>query len=267
MKIIQKDISWLLQRVPDFVDFYERKKGLFTNGFLAGGFLRKSILNGSTLKAMEIMRNERIGDIDFFYHDQASVTSALFKFFSTQPTWNRKIPNRPNSFAGYAYEAYDEIGQQKYQFISFNTGTPDTVLKQFDIANCKIATDGLSVWMEEDWEQLENDKIIRVDNYAGKYLASRLCKYLKDDYKLFHEQREELLSRLMSLHINYNGSIRRLVSNPNFLSPDDALLFYDKLGEVPVDQNNEIDYSLGSLNTKVDYALHVYRKRTNHREP
>lgn len=269
MNIIQKDISWLVEKVPDFPEFYKENADYFKSGYLAGGFLRRSINLGSINEALNHIVLSKKGDIDFFFYDKLSAMRAVEAFYKKDSSYNKTIPNMPNSFAGFAYEGFK--GNIKYQFIILNTGAPEQVLSRFDIANCKISTDGKTVWMDEDWEELEKEKIIRIDNYAGKYFPQRLLKYLTPDYKLFKDQKEELLSKLLEKVLEkayiHHGNIMKLLSKENFLSPEEVLIFYGKVGTVLVNDNNEIDYSSLAEQHHVDYALHVYKKRTTNAGP
>lgn len=292
MQIIKKDISWLFERVPDFSSFYEESLVLFSGGYLAGGFLRKMVLMGSYAKALASIKDAG-GDIDFFYLDKDASTNAFIEFskdnnfYSSIPrAWITTPKPAPNSVTGFAYEGtYRRIrgstisalddGWYKYQLIYRNTGTPEEVLNRFDISNCKIATDGKTVWMVEDWEELEQNKQIRIDNYSGKYLLSRLSKYLNKTYSVYPSQKEELLLKMLQTAKDYWSlqspitpnplyadlqSIKRILKNEDAISIENVLLFYNFLGNTDV-----YSYNGSSLDKNVveDYALHMFKKRLN----
>lgn len=284
MEIVKKDFSWLLERVPDINTFLnmEVHKTLILNGYLAGGFLRKAILAGSAMKVYaEISKVGdwcRHGDIDFFYLNEQYAKTAYGAIYKPSKFVG------PNSKTGFAYEMihmeYEDglpSSSTKYQMIAKNTGTPTQVLSRFDISNCKIATDGLDVWMIEDWEELEKNKYIRVDNYAGAYLTSRLRKYLSPAYSVYPEQKKELLIKLLeniqeqhkNNHVWHLGPVVRvdhvynvkclITNNKEFLSPEEILLFYNHLGV----HSEYYNYSKSSLSKGIeeDFALHMYKKR------
>ena len=74
--IIQKDISWLSDKVPDLQKFLDRHSYYLHNGgYLAGGFLRKIIKNASVEETLKGMAYS--GDIDFFFYNQDSCVKAF----------------------------------------------------------------------------------------------------------------------------------------------------------------------------------------------
>jgi hypothetical protein len=287
MEIVKKDISWLLQRVPDFNDFYNKYKNLFVNGYVAGGFLRKAILHGSVKTVIEKMQKDSLsGDIDFFYHNRESAKEAYGMFLKSykKPTSNPcgEIPLLvENSPTGFAFEGrlltfdQDDWAGLKFQFISKNVGSPEVVLDRFDISNCKIATDGNSVWLMDDWEELEKNKHIRIDNYAGAYLLTRIKKYLSKDYDIYPPQKQELVLKMLEA-IDKTKPIKTKVwtmyppmdavyqvrgildRGKSFLTPEEVLIFYGLLGTI-----YGRDYSGSSLDPYVeeDFAIHMSRKR------
>ena len=274
IKIIKKDISWLTDKVKDFDIFLESQSYYFNNnGYLAGGFLKRAINRGSVVGLLE----EPESDIDFFFYNQKSCEDAYLYFYSlkgsfTNGPYNNKQALKPNSISGFAFEgngvvkiSAGKLPPQKFQFIYKNVGTPEEVLNRFDMANSKIATDGKSVWMVEDWEELENNKIVRVDNLAGKYLASRLKKYIGKDYSLHPTNYQEVIIKLLELLTDNENkpisAVQSLVGNKNVISnPSDVLLFHELLGETWQNTTPE-DYEKGTLGQKEDFAAHVYIER------
>lgn len=273
MQIIQKDISWLTTRVPDFMDFYNNHKYMFVNGYMAGGFLRKAVIMGSIKKAYEaIAVQDRRGDIDFFYNTQADCTNAVDAAYAKFGVHQGKSPV-PNSAAGFAWEIFENIdtgrrySSAKYQFIYRNTGDVFAVLNKFDISNCKIASDGKAVYMVEDWEELEKSRIIRIDNFAGRYVLQRLRKYLFNNpygdgthYTLAPANRDELLVKLLEATKEIPESVRSLIYQfPSLVSDNDITMFYGMLGEIP-ECEKDGNYEGGSLSEMEDFAYHMYKR-------
>jgi hypothetical protein len=275
--IIKKDISWLLDRVPDFVNFYNDQTYYFMNdGYLAGGFLRKIIKNGSVEKTIE--NSLASGDIDLFFYNQDAAEKAFEHFAKLKGSFISKSNKdgakfTPNSMTGFAFEGRGIIKLNdkkfphtlKFQFIAKSTGAPEQVLNRFDISNCKIATDGKNIWMIEDWEKLEEDKIIRVDNLSGQYILSRLKKYLTDDYDLEQSNKDEILIKMLSSVTDhkYIPAIKILVKHAKFLKPEMIVMFYDKLGtiiNIPPEEYGKSSLSDAPHPTE-DYALHIYKER------
>jgi len=276
-QIIKKDISWLLERVPDFMDFYNNQSYYFINdGYLAGGFLRKIIKNGGVLKTLEKEHGAiKRGDIDFFFYTEEACLQSFSWFkningtFIPHPVLSNKTP-APNSITGFAFEGQSPIMvgkgfafEYKFQFIAKSTGTPEQVLNRFDIANCKIATDGKNVWMVEDWEEIESKKEIRVDKANHEYLISRLAKYLEDDYSL-DQANHDVILKLMLSSSKYFSPIKKILRNKRAIKLETIVMFYGKLGRVNV-WSKEPDYS--SLNNHEnllgdeDLAINIYKTR------
>lgn len=259
MQIIEKDITWLYDKIPDFKDFINDNQYLFdNNGFVAGGFLRKAISFGSAVNTIKAMQNSDIsGDIDWFFRSPMDCEKA-WHIFSTQKTKYLSHIKEPNSSTKFAFEGFSD--RIRYQLIYKSYGKPETVLNRFDISNCKIATDGVKVWMVEDWETLESNKNIRVDNFAGDWLPSRLKKYLKNGFTILQEQKQEILKRLLEVAEKNANPIKNLIATTDIVSVDDILLFYHRLG----DYNEIVEadaYEKGSLGKQEDFALHMFNKK------
>jgi len=280
-QIIKKDISWLLERVPDFMDFYNNQSYYFINdGYLAGGFLRKMIKIGSVFKAIEQDEGTiKPSDIDFFFYSEKAAQDS-FDFFkiakgtyipTNPPLRGTTLITAPNSVTGFAYEGQGSVKLKdqkfpytlKFQFIAKSTGTPEQVLNRFDISNCKIATDAKSVWMIEDWEEIEGKKEIRVDKANHEYLISRLAKYLGDDYSL-DQSNHDVILKLMLGSSKYVSPIKKILRNKRAIKLATIVMFYGKLGRVNV-WAKEPDYS--SLNNDEnllgdeDLAINIYKTR------
>ena len=272
--IIRKDIAWLTEKVPDFMDFYKNQSYYFANnGYLAGGFLRKIIKNGSVEKTLNSTLEN--GDIDFFFYNE-DAAEKCFEWFAklkgshtprvSASNKNNVVKFTPNSVTGFAFEGSGIIMNRsmKFQFIAKSTGTPEQVLNRFDISNCKIATDVKSIWMVEDWEEIEQQKVIRVDNLAGKYLPWRLKKYIGKDYSLYQSNYKEVLVKLIEI-LNSDSTnianIRSLARNKKVITSDsDVLLFHQLLGQT-WENTSEEDYEKGTLGQKEDFAIHIYKDR------
>jgi len=75
--IIEKDFSWLEEKVPDMRLILEKFDPLFKlGGFVAGGSLRSAIQYSSMKKALVRTPNTRHGDIDFFFPDKDDAVQA-----------------------------------------------------------------------------------------------------------------------------------------------------------------------------------------------
>lgn len=260
MQVIKKDIEWLLEKVPDFSTFIsENNKYIKEGGYVAGGFLRKCIIFGSVEAAINSISYQNKGDIDWFFHYPDGCLASWNHFAHRNLV--AVVPSKePNSITKFAFEGTSNNGI-KHQFIYKSYGKPETVLNRFDISNCKIATNGTEVWMVEDWEYLEQNKIIRVDNFAGEYLVSRLRKYLFGDYTIYEPQTDELIAKMLSSAEKYQNVVRNLVVEQEFMQGSTILLFFKKLGEIAIHENPNTAYEMGSLCHTEDFAMHMYNKK------
>ena len=264
MQIIEKDISWLIERVPDFNKFHHNHITMFEGGYLAGGFMRAMILKGSAEAASPSSQSNLAGDIDFFYFTHVFCQNAIKEIDKVVYGTNKKIGRYSSnpSVTGYAHDFYDRQTQVKYQLIIKNNGTPYEVLNRFDISNCKIATDGKKVWMVEDWEQLESNKQIRIDNYAGDYIFKRVKKYLfrNKGYTLWNQNRDEMLTKMLERSNKDPSSIRSLLSvMKDSFTKEKITIFYGLLGDID-ESEKDGTYETGSLNRREDFALHMYKR-------
>ena len=263
MQIIEKDIDWLLERVPDFMQFYDNHRTMFEGGYLAGGFMRAMILKGSAEAASPSSQSNLAGDIDFFYFTPVFCHNAISEIAKVVYAKQKigRFSSNP-SVTGYAHDFYDRQTQVKYQLIIKNTGSPYEVLNRFDISNCKIATDGKKVWMIEDWEQLENNKQIRIDNYAGDYIFKRVKKYLfrNKGYTLWNQNRDEMIPKMLERSNKDPASIRSLLNvMKDSFTKEKITIFYGLLGNID-ETEKDGTYEAGSLNKEEDFALHMYKR-------
>jgi len=275
-KIITKDISWLYSKEPLLQHVIEVNSEILKTGYIAGGFLFRS-LNGelaSFVKDKEaangIFYSGFNGDIDFFFNEQQQSVDAYNNFCKSQGL--SRFSNLTNSPGGFAFEIYGPLfeAQTKYQFINKNFGAPEHVLSRFDIANAKIATNGKVVWLDEDWEELYNKKIIRIDNYSGKYILSRLAKYLKPDYtidKSIHDSVLAIMLQGLKEDRPYaKQSVTKILENKNSINKEYISMFYNKIGKMLVKQDGNglepEDYSESNLTREyVDMANYILQNR------
>lgn len=277
-KIITKDISWLYSKEPLLQHIIESNSEILKTGYIAGGFLFRS-LNGelaSFLKDKEtangIFYSSFRGDIDFFFYEQQQSVDEYNSFCKSQGILRRLTSLITNSPGGFAFEVYGPLfdAQIKYQFINKNFGTPEEVLSRFDIANTKIATDGKVVWMDEDWEELHSKKIVRVDNYSGKYILSRLAKYLNPEYtidKNIHDSVLAIMLQGLKEDRPYaKESVKKILENKNSIDKEYISMFHNKIGKMLVKQDgNGLEpegYSESNLTREyVDMANYILQNR------
>ena len=292
-KILTRDIQWLYDRVPDMEAVLEQFKPFFSSGaFLAGGFLRTAITKGSALKALN--RNESPGDLDFFFETPDHATKLVHRIVSDQVVLGSIKLNKyqtnywtsgPNSMMKFAYDTQFEIGNDnmfgKLQLIHAFGGSPQKILNGFDLANCKIATDGKQLYIREGWEELEENKLIHIDDYQDlipwriiKYINKGATKNTPAPFQLSDESKVGILEYIMNnlstgsfgKLINPGQRIRGLLTHPKHLiRTEDVMFFMGKLGTITMCSETSQTpgpYTLIEKKMKTkDFAVHVYEQR------
>tara|TARA_Y100000310_G_scaffold234485_1_gene237470 strand:+ start:3500 stop:4423 length:924 start_codon:yes stop_codon:yes gene_type:complete len=304
--IVQKDFSWLEEKVPNIEKGLSAFGPLFAmGGFVAGGFLRRAIFYGDVFEALNVKRR---GDIDFFFpkstdlrHTIDFINEGSLPFFAKP--WHKT--DTPNSWGKFAYEWSLRSSRwptkngsplgTRLQVISGVRGNVFEVMKRFDLANCKIATDLRNVYIEEDWEKLEADREIRIDSDRGDLLLARVSKYLNDqlyvmsapmkvpkdasfDYVLTEESKDVLFNwitkRLFAKEPQWGSlvhpakHIRELLLKPGAIRYKDISLFVGRLGNYK-DSGSYAQGSLAETPVKVskDWAIHALDERRNEQIP
>lgn len=142
--------------------------------FLAGGcILAAAFSEWSPWKSIEDYL--KVGDIDVFASDAASHERAAQRVrmigYSTSPL-------------GTAMNIKTQPSGHKLQLVTPRfSGSMEEVLEMFDIANCKVATDGKVLVYHRDVPHLEATRTLRLDRSPGFMLAWRLTKYMDRGYE------------------------------------------------------------------------------------
>ena len=213
-KIERENIGWLAKRVRGFDRI---RRSLFlenvTNmgGFIAGGFARKMLRDGST----DGLRDAVIGrsDVDIFCRTQQA-----FELIESTPVLGeypiQKGVSGPNAaIPGPAHHSkwmvtrgknalwrweFEEkiIGRLdrllldwsnwtqgsyppfRVQLVKCHFGTPEEILDGFDLVNCMIGFDRDNVWFHPEIERLERERTLTM-NRTTRYLGPRILKYFK----------------------------------------------------------------------------------------
>ena len=289
-KILTKDMQWLYDQVPDAEGVLAQFQPFFDHGaFLAGGFLRTAITEGSAVKAFD--RTHRPGDMDFFFRSPEHAERFTKKIrddrvnlgrVSLHPYHTKQWASGPNSMMKYAYDASFTLADHSgmMQLIHKFGGTPSQILQSFDIANCKIATDGKQIYIREGWEKLEEDKLIHIDDYQDlvpwrviKYINKGATKDKPSPYSLSDDSKVGILEHVMSKMstgqwgklINPLQRVKALLTHSKqLIKTEDVLFFMNKLGTVMISEagpgSDPYDVIERRMKTK-DFAVHTYEQR------
>lgn len=284
-------MSWLYDKVSDIEDVLDIFKPLFTEGaFLAGGFLRTAIAGKSATFALDAYKSN--GDLDFFFKSSGHAKTLMYKVMNNKIDLGNLRLNKnhtnmwikgPNSIMKYAYNSSFDIGNIRgnLQFISRFGGSPFQILNGFDIANCKIATDGKDVYVRKGWEKLEEDKVIHIDDYQDlipwrviKYINKFSTKENPSPYNLSDESKTGILeytvikmsSGKWGNLMNPVQRIKTLLQHKNqLIKTDDVLFFMNKLGTTTVCElglsNNSTYVEIEKKMKIKDFAVHIYEQR------
>tara|TARA_R110000751_G_scaffold74255_1_gene150295 strand:- start:318 stop:890 length:573 start_codon:yes stop_codon:yes gene_type:complete len=185
----------------------------------------------------------------------------------------------------FAYDTQFEIGNDnmfgKLQLIHAFGGSPQKILNGFDLANCKIATDGKQLYIREGWEELEENKLIHIDDYQDlipwriiKYINKGATKNTPAPFQLSDESKVGILEYIMNnlstgsfgKLINPGQRIRGLLTHPKHLiRTEDVMFFMGKLGTITMCSETSQTpgpYTLIEKKMKTkDFAVHVYEQR------
>ncbi len=278
--IIKKDISWLYERVPSAIHVINTLKDnkVFENGgFLAGGFLKRLVYEKDLEKMLNKEKNTRT-DLDLFFRNTESALKIAVELGLTidSPLKFAKEGsiriNKPKSLLTGLYNGL--FGQRheygtKVQCIYKIEGTPEEILSGFDLVNSMIATDGQYVYMHKDWEQIEQDKIIKV-NIMNPLTMGRIHKYCTyNDSKIDINTKNHIIDYCLSIiqeikenelkpvhdyrireGIKFNAleSLRQFIKNTDNLKNEDIIYFINQLGRIELpfekDYNNIRPHSI-----------------------
>lgn len=160
-------------------------KDLLAEGcFLAGGAILTASF-GSWRPYDTIEQYLVAGDIDVFAlseetHQLAMLCARLHGSADSVLKTAVNMKTRPSCF--------------KLQLIDARFSGPiEEVLEQFDIANCKVATDGKDLIYHEDVPELERTRTLRLDKSPGFMLAWRVVKYMKHGYLVLDPASREFI--------------------------------------------------------------------------
>ena len=286
-------MTWLYDKVPDVEGVLNIFRPFFEDGaFLAGGFLRTAIMHKSAMHALDCYKSN--GDLDFFFKSSSHAKALIYKIINDRiklgilsldkyhtGTWI----SGPNSMMKYAYDSHFTIGDiiGKLQIIARFGGTPYQILNGFDIANCKIATDGEKVYVRKGWEKLEEDKLIHIDDYQDlipwrviKYVNKGSTKEMPSLYNLSDESKvgilEYVVTKLSSGEwgnlINPIQRVKTLLQHKKqLIKTEDVLFFMNKLGTISISGlsfKEAVGSSYASIEKKMktkDFAIHTYEQR------
>jgi len=191
--------------------------------FVAGGVALAATFGN---RSVELYLEQSKGDIDIFAsseeaHREAMVQAGMRGFTSSTMGTAVNLLTKPSGY--------------KLQLVAPRfSGSFEEALEKFDIANCKVATDGKVLVYHEDVPELERTRTLRLDKSPGFMLAWRVVKYMNRGYEtLDPASREHIVDwfiRLRTKEWDLQDASRRYFYNKdqirNFLQ--DRRLVHDE---------------------------------------
>jgi hypothetical protein len=224
-------------------------RALDNRAWICGGFARHMMLNRP---AKDYFTNYHApGDVDVFFNSSEDARAGIPK-------------SARRSLAGFAK---DLQGKTKVQFVDdpgLIRPTIEETLSNFDIVNCRVAMNHQSVVVSDDWQDIEDKKLLRIGRNDTPFLASRILKYL--NYRgldgLTDDSYEQLTGWFAHAANNFNDkdwsshhlagveySVKKL-RDRGILQKKDLIFFIGKWKKEFKDRS----YG-GSVNYSVDWAL------------
>lgn len=112
-----------------------------------------------------------ISDVDVFFRDAASARSCISRLNSQgEALWSAP------SLAHYGVEYV--FGRNLFQFITHFSGSPEEILGSFDLANAKVYFDAAGLHWSDEWAELEEKRVLGVDNWGKQNLLWRVAKWM-----------------------------------------------------------------------------------------
>jgi len=263
-------------------------------GYVAGGFLRHAlarrlpIINRTYTNAQKKLFILSGSDIDIFFRDTSGFTSFYEKareclVTKSSPVGDEltgcEIPktveinasNLDIKFKWFLNGEIQDAVKKRIQAIHSYVGEPEDVLKTFDFNNCMIATDGKTVWFNPNVVELEDNKLLSLNENQNlnKILALRVQKYvieheytnfdpINDSLYIFADWCQKKLqpngvatgTEMMTLLTEKAGLANLLKTD--FIKTEDLMLFFGLI-EMPLFQKTEP--FLGVYEEEEDYAI------------
>lgn len=131
-----------------------------------------------------MLSDTKFGDIDIFFNTKKDFILA-YDFFS-----KFKIINSTNQTVSFKNDGLTYQMIPRYSFNGdYNFATPQDLIKSFDFDCCKIATDGINFYTENNSIEKAKNKIISFDPCKAppKNTLLRIIKYKKKGFSLESE--------------------------------------------------------------------------------
>jgi len=257
--IIISPREWLVERVPNITTFLTSFSNLFNyNCYLAGGYLRR------VLKSQDALVFTDNTDLDFWFQTTEDLVAGI-NLINNNGIGNyttTETHEYSNNKLVYQYDLVPDnsgLPNLKVQLINRLVGQPANVLAQFDFTNAKIATNGVQVFYDKDFEFWENKNMVNID-IINDGVFRRLIKYLyvsetDEPYELNKESAFKFLTYVAarkSFNSHLNDLYETLLSASeinydtlSYIEPILSALENDLVGEV--NQRPNIPLNVGLI--------------------
>lgn len=148
------------------------RRSLLAGGWICGGFTRHLMLGHPIEEYLfSCGPTKQVGDIDIFFPDVETARSIT----SSEKT--------RHSMAGFAKNMLQTSGRNyiNIQLVDHPDLVHPTIegtLERFDLTNCQVGTDGVSMYYQDGWHDLEAARALGIARNDTPFLGSRILKYL-----------------------------------------------------------------------------------------
>lgn len=242
---------------------------LLDNGcYIAGGFGRALLAGHSMEKylGIELSRGSPPGDIDIFFEDASRSEEYTNIFACENRSWGKNALERPLSIKP-CHSVRTQLVDHKNLILP-----PKDQLRRFDFLNAAVAIVQDKVIFPARFMELEEKKLLHIQNATSPFLGSRITKYFSlrgvigltpESEPLITDWIIRALCQDFKSDLNMNivteslmSNVKAILSNKDITRADDLLLV---LGKFQMCISNSED-SYGSSRS-VDFALHELANR------
>jgi len=241
-------------------------EALTRGAFISGGFARQILLNGNLRNYLQ--HPQRAGDIDFFFTSPEAAKAVI--------DFDESLHKSQGGFAKETHTMLNSLGLNvKLQFVNSPDlifDTPEACMSRFDIYNCQVALVGGKLMFPHDWFELEDRRLLRINNTSAPFMGTRLLKYLTSrGYVGIEDQSRDALTEWLTraatstfpgfkadhLH-GINHAVKELQKRGHIMS-EDLVLFMGKWKKLLVEKQ----YGAYGVYThaEVDWATHAIEQQ------
>lgn len=123
-----------------------------------------------------VLEDAVIGDIDVFFPSSEHYASFYMNALNAAPTKAGAVVIAPSPMGLATELTYKK--QSKLQAIARYVAPIEHQLSQFDLMNSMVAFDGSKLIMAQGWRELDERKLVHVQNFKCDWVFTRILKYV-----------------------------------------------------------------------------------------